>query len=410
MNLPFYQTDANRYSLMKLLAALLIFLLLGCSHDTNDEIHANLTLQLVEDNKVVHIQDTGIPFKQQEAQVRVFRDLEARRVGVIDISHTHYLYMNLYQGQPCVVNKAITVVECFTDDGTIFQRFGMGRGEGPGEMHGIRHFAVTDSGNAMLADGAIKQKIMSRDNEEIKFNVTLPFEPNPEMLGSVDNDKFAYAKGMFLNEPSIIYFEKQSEGNWSKLLGSNLYDQARPVEVSRETYDPMEGPPKDIIGLPHVFLGYIDGHSDGDFIISTMYSGLLLRMDDKRATWARNLITNPMNGSITMTRSIPNLPDEYRPAYSPPMYYLPKPEGRKAYSYGLNVQNGSVISIGIEENADGKGILILDFYAEDDGTYLHTYQFVPGTSITYLGIQLSGNRLYILNGDGEIVIFELTFG
>jgi hypothetical protein len=395
---------------MKLLAALLIIHLLGCTQGTSEETHANLTLQLVDDNKIVNVQDTGIPFKQQETQVRVFRDMEARRVGVIDISHTHYLYMNLYQGQPCAVNMSISVVECFTDEGEIFQRFGMGRGEGPGELYGIQHFAVTDSGYAMLADGGIKQKIMNRNNEEILFNITLPFEPNPVTIGSVDNDKYGYAKGIYLNEPSIIYFEKQADGTWTKIIGSNLYDQNQPLGVSRETYNPMEGPPKDLIGLPHVFLGYIDGHSDGDFIISTMYSGLLLRMDDKRATWVRNLITNPMNGSITMTRSIPNLPDEYRPAYSPPMYYLPKLEGRKSYSYGMNVQNGLVISIGIEQDTDGKSSLILDFYAEDDGTYLHTYQFVPGTSITYLGIQLSGNRLYILNGDGEILIFELTFG
>jgi hypothetical protein len=394
----------------KTLSTLIIILLAGCSQEKTDEKYSNLILQLVEDNKVVHTQDTGIPFRVQESKERIYRDLDARRVGVIDISHTHYLYMNVYQGQPCVVNMSISVVECFTEDGEIFQRFGMGRGDGPGELYGVQHFAITDSGYAILADGGIKQKIMNKNNNEILFNITLPFEPNPVTIGSVHNGKFAYAKDIYLNEPSIIYFEKQADGTWAKIIGSNLYDQNQPFRVSRETYDPMEGPPRDLIGLPHVFLGYIDGHSDGDFIISTMYSGLLLRMDDKKASWVRNLITNPMNGSINMTRSIPNLPDEYRPSYSPPMYYLPKPEGRKSYSYGMNVQNGSIINIGIEENAAGESGLILDFYDEGDGTYLYSYHFVAGTSITYLGIQLSGNRLYILNGNSEIFIFELNIG
>src|SRR5690606_36049341 len=107
---------------------------------------------------------------------------------------------------------------------------------------------------------------------------------------------------------------------------------------------------------------------------------------------------------------IPNLPEEYRPAYSPPMYYLPELLDRQFYTYGLRVQNGHIINIDIGENSEGEKGIIFDFYREDDGTYLHSYQHKFGISLSYLGIQLSGNRLYILNGDGEIVIFELTFG
>src|SRR5690606_13932549 len=121
-------------------------------------------------------------------------------------------------------------------------------------------------------------------------------------------------------------------------IGSNLYGQNEPFGETRETYDPMKGPPRDLLAAPSVFRGYIDGHSDGDFIISTMYSGLLLRLDNKKATWVRNLITNPMSGSIEMARSIPNLPEEYRPAYSPPIYYLPKRQDRRSYLYALRVQ------------------------------------------------------------------------
>jgi len=393
-----------------ILAFCYLLTLESCSESPNSNSKSgeqtNLVLNLVDKGELIHSQDTGIPFFEQESKERILREIDVRLIGKIDISDTYYLFLNVYKGQPCVVNMSITVVECFTDSGEIFQRFGMGRGEGPGELYAIRHFAINDSGYALLADGGAKQKIMNNTNEEIMFNITLPFEPTPEVIGSSGNDKFAYAKGLYLNEPSIQYFEKQIDGTWAKIIGSNLYDQNKPLGVSRETYDPMKGPPKDLVAVPHVFMGHMDGHSDDDFIIATTQSGLLLRMDNKKATWVRNQISNPMSGSIEMATSIPNLPEELRPAYSPPFYYLPRVIDRASYTYAVKVQDGHIINI--DFIADERRVLF-DFYAEVDGSYLHSYEFVAGTSLTYLGIQLSGNRLYILNGAGMIVIFELEF-
>ncbi len=396
---------------MKLLISLLILLLCSCTQHKIDGNLSSLVLHLTNDNKIVQIQDTGIPFKGQETSGRIFRNINVNKISVIDLSREHYIGLQVYQGQPCAAKPAFAVVDCFTDDGVIFQRFGMGRGQGPGEMASVNRFALNDSGYAMLSDvnGNI-QKLVYKNVDELIYNVGFPLEGVPETMGSAGYDRFAYTNSLFISEPSIIYFEKIQDGLWKKINGSNLYDQSKPLGPSKISENPRAEISRDLIGVPNVFMGMLDGHSDGDFILSTMYSGLLVRMDQKKASWVRNLITNPLDGSIEMERRIPNLPEEYRPAYSPPMYYLPKLLDRQFYTYGLSVQNGHIINIDIGENSEGEKGIIFDFYREDDGTYLHSYQHKFGISLTYLGIQLSGNRLYILNGDGEILIFELTFG
>src|SRR5690606_13089702 len=102
------------------------------------------------------------------------------------------------------------------------------------------------------------------------------------------------------------------------------------------------------------------------------------------------------------------VPEAYRASYAPPIYYLKKLEGRRFYTYGLTVQNNFVYNIdhGQVENVRG---IIIDTYHESDGSYSHSYFFDPQTSVTYLGIQLYQDKLFILNGDGNILVFELKF-
>jgi len=393
--------------LIKSFIVLLLLLLLGCESDAIEKNESTLILLLSNDNELVHKQDTGIPFKKQDANEREFRKLDARRIGVIDISNDQVLILQVYQGQPCVAKPAYAIVDCFSDSGEIFQRFGMGRGQGLGEMESVNRYALNDSGYAMLADVIGRnQKLINLNNDEILQNVTFPLEDVAETIGSAGNDKFAFSNGLYLTESSIQYFEKQIDGTWTKIQGPNLYDQDKPMRPSQLSDNARAEISRELVAAPTVFRGIMDGHSDGDFIIATMKSGLLVRLDGKKASWVRNMITNPMSGSIEMATAKSNLPAELRPAYSPPFYYLPKLIDRRHYTYALKVQDGHIINI--DFIASDRRV-IFDFYAEFDGSYLHSYEFVAGTSLTYLGIQLSGNRLYILNGNGEIIIFEVEF-
>lgn len=160
-------TDANRYPLMKPLSVLLIFFLLGCSQDKNDEMHSNLILQFVYDNKTVHVQDTGIPIKQQEAQVRVFREMEAQRLGVIDISYTQYLYMNVYQGQPCVVNMSISVTD--GERGLIFDFYNEGDGSYLYTYHFVPSSSLTYLGVQLSGN---RLYMLNGDGEIVIFELT----------------------------------------------------------------------------------------------------------------------------------------------------------------------------------------------------------------------------------------------
>lgn len=394
---------------------ILLFPFVGCridpATDGGSSSISTLKLMLVDDGKLTRVHDTGLVFVPQVSNDRNYRNLQSDLVGRIDLSNDHYLFLNVYQGQPCAAKPNHSVVDCFTDEGEIFQRFGMGRGRGPAEMETVNRYVLNDAGFAMIADlYGRQQKLIDHHGTELIFNITLPLEDTPNRFGRAGNNRFGFTNGIWLTESSITYFDQQSDGTWTKSSGMNLYDHNKPIGSSSLSENAHGVISRDLVGAPNVFNGFLDGHSGNDFIISAPFSGLLIRMDDKKATWVRNMVTNPMDGTIEMTRKTPNLPEQYRPPYTPPIFYLPKPENRSTYAYGLNVQDGHIINIDYGENPDGVKGMLFDFYREDDGTYLHSYHMVTGTSLTHLGVQLSGNRLYILNGDGEIVIFELTFG
>lgn len=394
---------------------ILLVSLVGCKFDPATDSDGNdistLKLNLVDDGKLTRTHDTGLVFDPQVSNDRNYRNLQSDLIGRIDVSNDHYLFLNVYQGQPCVAKPNVSVVDCFTDEGDIFQRFGMGRGRGPAEMGTVDRYALNDAGFAMIADFyGRQQKLIDYNGAELLYNISLPLEDPPHKIGRAGNSRFGYTNGIWLTESSITYFDQQSDGTWIKSPGWNLYDHSKSIGPSILSDNAKDEISRDLVGAPNVFNGFLDGHSGNDFIISTPYSGLLIRMDNKKATWVRNMVTNSIDGTIEMTRKTPNLPEHLRPAYTPPIFYLPKPVNRSVYSYGLNVQDGHIINIDYGDNPEGVKAMIFDFYREDDGTYMHSYHLVTGTSLTHLGVQLSGNRLYILNGDGEIVIFELTFG